>query len=100
MIIIILSDKFLLSLTLHFNKIIIKQNLIRMAYMTKGLMISTLDFVWVYNSIFSISNANGLNPGKYIQRILSDIPETIFRQYTELPADYLPWNPTIHKNCI
>lgn len=50
-------------------------------------------------TLIETSKANGLNPRKYIQYILSDIPGVAFRQYPEFLEDYLPWNPIIQKLC-
>lgn len=50
-------------------------------------------------TLIETTKVNGLNPWKYIGHILGDIPGTAFRQYPELLADYLPWNPIIHKIC-
>ena len=45
------------------------------------------------------AKANGLNPRKCIQYILSDIPGSAIRQYSEFLEGYLPWNPIIQKLC-
>lgn len=50
-------------------------------------------------TLIETAKANGLNPRKYIQHILGDIPGSTFRQYPELLDDYLPWNPIIQKLC-
>lgn len=50
-------------------------------------------------TLIETAKANGLNPRKYIQYILSDIPGTGFLQYPEFLEDYLPWNPIIQKIC-
>ena len=50
-------------------------------------------------TLIETAKANGLNPRKYIEYILSDIPGTAFRQYPEFLEDYLPWNPIIQKLC-
>lgn len=50
-------------------------------------------------TLIETAKANGLNPRKYIEYILSDIPGSAFRQYPEFLEDYLPWNPIIQKLC-
>ena len=50
-------------------------------------------------TLVETAKANGLNPRKYIQYILGDIPGTAFLQYPEFLEDYLPWNPVIQKIC-
>lgn len=50
-------------------------------------------------TLVETAKANGLNPRKYIQYILSDIPGSAFLQYPEFLEDYLPWNPVIQKIC-
>ena len=50
-------------------------------------------------TLIETAKANGLNPLKYIQFILSDIPGTAFHEYPEFLEDYLPWNPMIQKIC-
>lgn len=39
-------------------------------------------------TLIEIANANGLNPTKYIEFILSDIPGTAFLEYPEFLEDY------------
>jgi transposase len=50
-------------------------------------------------TLIETAKANGLNPTKYIQFILSDIPGTSFRQHPEFIEDYMPWDTTIQKLC-
>ena len=50
-------------------------------------------------TLIETAKANGLNPLKYIQFILSDIPGTAFHEYPDFLEDYLPWNPMIQKIC-
>lgn len=50
-------------------------------------------------TLIETAKANGLNPMKYIQFILSDIPGTAFLEYPEFLEDYMPWNPMIQKIC-
>ena len=50
-------------------------------------------------TLVETAKANGLNPRKYIQYILSDIPGTAFLQYPEFLEDYLPWDAVIQKIC-
>ena len=50
-------------------------------------------------TLIETAKANGLNPLKYIQFILSDIPGTAFHEYPEFLEEYLPWNPMIQKIC-
>ena len=45
------------------------------------------------------AKANGLNPTKYIQFILSDIPGSAFMEYPEYLEDYMPWDPQIQRIC-
>ena len=40
-----------------------------------------------------------LNPWKYIQFILSDIPGTAFLEYPEYLKEYMPWDPMVQKLC-
>lgn len=46
-------------------------------------------------TLIETAKANGLNPRKYIQYILGDIPGSAFMQYPEYLEDYLPWDPII-----
>ena len=41
-------------------------------------------------TLIETAKANGLNPRKYIQFLLADIPGSSFLQYLELLEDYLP----------
>lgn len=50
-------------------------------------------------TLIETAKANGLNPRKYIQYILSDIPGVPFHEYPEYLEDYLPWNEHIQKIC-
>lgn len=50
-------------------------------------------------TLIETARVNGLNPRKYIQYILGDIPGSAFLQYPEYLEDYLPWNPVIQKMC-
>lgn len=50
-------------------------------------------------TLIETAKANGLNPMKYIQYILSDIPGSAFMEYPEYLEDYMPWNPLIQKLC-
>lgn len=50
-------------------------------------------------TLIETAKANGLQPMKYIQYILEDMPGTAFLQYPEYLEDYLPWNPDIQKHC-
>lgn len=50
-------------------------------------------------TLIETAKANGLNPTKYIQFILSDIPGTSFRQHPEFIEDYMPWDPMTQKLC-
>ena len=50
-------------------------------------------------TLIETSKANGLNPNKYIQYILSDIPGSAFLENPEFLEDYMPWNPAIQKRC-
>lgn len=50
-------------------------------------------------TLIETAKANGLNPWKYVQYILGDIPESAFMQYSEYLEYYLPWDPIIQKIC-
>lgn len=50
-------------------------------------------------SLIETAKANGINPNKYIQFILSDIPGSAFMEYPEFLEDYMPWNPLIQQIC-
>ena len=50
-------------------------------------------------TLIETAKANGLDPMKYIQFILEDMPGTAFQQYPEILEDYLPWNPMIQEHC-
>ena len=47
-------------------------------------------------TLIETAKANGLNPWKYVQYILGDIPGSAFMQYLEYD---LPWDPIIQKIC-
>ena len=47
-------------------------------------------------TLIEMDKANGLNPTKYIEFILSDIHGSVFLEYPEFLEDYMPWNPIIH----
>ena len=48
-------------------------------------------------TLIETAKANGLNPWKYVQYILGDIPGSAFMQYSEYLEYYLPWDPIIQK---
>ena len=50
-------------------------------------------------TLIETAKANGLNPMKYIQFILSDMPGTTFLEYPEFLEDYMPWHPMIQQRC-
>lgn len=50
-------------------------------------------------TLIETAKANGLNPNKYIQYILSDIPGSTFLQNPGFLEDYMPWDPMIQKLC-
>lgn len=50
-------------------------------------------------TLIETAKANGLNPMKYIQFILSDIPGTAFLEFPEYLEEYMPWDPLIQKIC-
>ena len=50
-------------------------------------------------TLIETAKANGLNPWKYVQYILGDIPGSTFMQYSEYLEYYLPWDPIIQKIC-
>jgi len=51
-------------------------------------------------SLIETAKANGLNPHRYLEYILGDLPGVPFRQYPDSLDDYLPWNPDIQKKCF
>ena len=50
-------------------------------------------------TLIETAKANGINPTKYIQFILSDIPGSAFLQCPEFLEEYMPWNPMLQKLC-
>lgn len=50
-------------------------------------------------TLIETAKANDINPMKYIQYILSDIPGSAFLQFPEYLEDYMPRNPLIQKIC-
>lgn len=50
-------------------------------------------------TLIETAKANGLNPRKYIEYILGDIPGSAFKENPEFLEDYLPWNPTVQELC-
>jgi len=50
-------------------------------------------------SLVETAKANGLSPHHYLAHILEDLPGLPFRQYPDILAGYLPWNPDIQKKC-
>ena len=50
-------------------------------------------------TLIETAKANGLNPTKYIQYILGDIPGTVFLEYPEILDDYMPWDEYVQKIC-
>lgn len=50
-------------------------------------------------SLVETAKANGLNPKKYIEFILSDMPGTDFLRQSEILEDYMPWNPRVKEIC-
>lgn len=50
-------------------------------------------------SLIETAKANGINPNKYIQFLLSDIPGSAFIEFPEYLEDYMPWNPFIQETC-
>lgn len=50
-------------------------------------------------SLIETAKANGLNPTKYIQRILRDFPGLPYQEYPEYLDEFLPWEPIIQKTC-
>lgn len=50
-------------------------------------------------SLIETAKANGINPNKYIQFILSDIPGSAFMEYPEFLEDYMPWDALIQQIC-
>lgn len=50
-------------------------------------------------TLIETAKANSINPLKYIQFILSDIPGSAFMEFPEYLEDYMPWNPIIQKIC-
>lgn len=50
-------------------------------------------------SLIETAKANGLNPKKYIEFILSSLPGADFLRKPEILGDYMPWNPKIQAIC-
>ena len=50
-------------------------------------------------SLVETAKANGLNPYKYLEFLLSRIPGSDFRSNPEVLESMLPWNSTIQKTC-
>jgi len=50
-------------------------------------------------SIVETAKANGLNPYKYLQYLLTEIPSMDFQKDKESLDDLLPWNSTIQAAC-
>lgn len=50
-------------------------------------------------TLIETAKANGLNPTKYIEYILKDIPGTAFMEYPEFLEEYMPWDPLVQKFC-
>lgn len=50
-------------------------------------------------TLIETAKANGLNPTKYIEYILKDIPGSAFMEYPEFLEEYMPWDPLVQKFC-
>ena len=55
--------------------------------------------VWKYTQLLTAYKTNGLNPTKYIEYILKDIPGSAFMEYPEFLEEYTPWDPLVQKFC-
>ena len=50
-------------------------------------------------SLVETSKANGLNPYKYLQLLLTALPKIPFQNNEELLENLLPWNPKVQEVC-
>lgn len=50
-------------------------------------------------TLIETAKASGLNPTKYIEFILGDIPGSAFIEYPEFLEHYMPWNPIVQQLC-
>lgn len=50
-------------------------------------------------SLIETAKANGINPNKYMQFILSDMPGSAFMEYPEFLEDYMPWYLLVQQIC-
>lgn len=50
-------------------------------------------------SIVETAKANGLNPYKYLQYLLTEIPSSDFRKNAKALDEFLPWNAVIQVAC-
>jgi len=50
-------------------------------------------------SIIETAKANDLNPYKYLEYILSDLPGVPFGQYPEYLENFLPWSAKVQASC-
>lgn len=50
-------------------------------------------------TLVETAKAIRINPNRYIQFILRDIPGSAFLEFPEYLDDYMPWNPRIQKIC-
>nr|WP_259456976.1 transposase domain-containing protein [Trichococcus pasteurii] len=45
------------------------------------------------------AKANNLNVFKYLTYLFKELPNTPFKEESDLLEDYLPWSPEIQANC-
>lgn len=50
-------------------------------------------------SLIETAKANGLKPRKYVQFIITGLPETAFLEHPEELEKYLPWDLNVQKKC-
>lgn len=50
-------------------------------------------------SLVETAKANGLNPHKYLQLLLSALPKESFQENTDLIDNLLPWKPKVQEVC-
>lgn len=55
-------------------------------------------YAMVY-SLVETAKANGLNPYKYLNLLLSTLLKKTFQEDNDLLDNLLPWNPKVQKIC-
>ena len=51
-------------------------------------------------SLVETCKANGLDPAKHFEAILTRMPGEPFRQRPEFLDEYMPWNKALQDNCL